>query len=123
MPVIGLLALALPAFAAQLVGITPTPNPCTATASTGAGYGCQFAAAGGKSPYLWSLGTSPAPPPGLSIRSTGPATALLSGVPTTAGSYTFAVNAVDSNKVTGSLTVTLRVTPPIVTTRQGPLQI
>ena len=123
MPVIGLLALALPAFAAQLVGITPTPNPCTATASTGAGYGCQFAAAGGKSPYIWSLGTSPAPPPGLSIRSTGPATALLSGVPTTAGSYTFAVNAVDSNKVTGSLTVTLRVTPPIVTTRQGPLQI
>ncbi|HET7587199.1 MAG TPA: autotransporter domain-containing protein, partial [Gammaproteobacteria bacterium] len=57
----------------------------------------QFSASGGAGGYTFSV-TNGALPPGLSLSSAG----LLSGTPTTAGSYRFTVTARDENGSTGA---------------------
>lgn len=99
----------------------PPPPPCptiTLTPSTlpsgtvDSNYSRRISAAGGKSPYGFSVssGTLPA---GLLLSDAG----VLSGTPTTAGTSTFVVNAFDSNSCLGqrSYTVTIANKPGVMT--------
>ena len=104
--------------AALTVGPLSLP-PGLATTS----YNAAFTATGGNSPYRWSL-LAGALPPGLALVSTG----AISGIPTTAGSFAFSVQATDSTTPTAltalqsytltisrALTITTASVPPAVT--------
>jgi len=74
-------------------------------------------ASGGTPPYQWAIEAG-ALPPGLSLSSTG----VISGTPTTAGSYSFTVEATDGSGATASTSATLLINPPTLTiTTQSPL--
>lgn len=71
-----------------------------------------FAASGGSTPYSWRV-TSGSLPPGLMLRSDG----SISGIPATAGTYSFSVTATDSAQppeTTPALAVSVRTSlaPP-----------
>jgi large repetitive protein len=70
------------------------------------------AASGGKSPYTWSIGLGTLPP-GLTIN---PSTGVISGTPTTNGSFTFTLYLTDSNNPpqTASAQLTLVINPPLL---------
>ena len=74
----------------------PPPPPLTITSSApppaqvGAPYSFQFTASGGVPPYSWSLLSSI---PGLTLDATS---GVLSGTPTTAGSYSDVATVTDS---------------------------
>ena len=70
----------------------------------GTAYSEQLDAAGGTTPYTWTV-TSGTPPAGLSLSSTG----LLSGTPATAGSVTFTVRVTDAASRTDTQSLTLTV--------------
>lgn len=80
--------------------VQPLPLAVAGTAPAGrvgSAYTYTFVGSGGISPYTWSYtGTLPL---GLSL---DPSTGVLSGTPTTAGSYSFTVIATDSASVTAS---------------------
>jgi uncharacterized protein (TIGR03437 family) len=81
------------------LGLAPLTITCTPAAGpvyTGAAWSTACSAAGGTSPYTWSIssGTLPA---GLSLNAS---TGAISGVPTGSGSYTFTVQATDSSNPT-----------------------
>jgi subtilisin family serine protease len=80
------------------------PNGAVSTA-----YSQTFTASGGTAPYTWArtVGTLP---PGLTLSSGG----VLSGTPTTAGTYSFSVQATASNGCTGYRAINMVVTsaPP-----------
>lgn len=71
------------------------------------GYFAEMNAIGATAPVVWSLSGSV--PPGLVIAKGTGATNYLTGLPTTAGSYTFTVSAVDANSVAYTKTVTIDV--------------
>jgi hypothetical protein len=78
--------------------------PSFPTGLLGVAYSQTLAASGGRGPYVWSiLGASA--PPSFSIDSSG----VLSGVPTTVGTYTFTVQVTDqdSNVAQQSVTITI----------------
>ncbi|KQU78747.1 hypothetical protein ASD12_16220 [Mesorhizobium sp. Root102] len=85
--------------------------------AVGIAYTQQFSTSGGTSPYTYSLETGSLPP-GLTLSSSG----LLSGTPTTQGSYTFEIKTQDSTTiVTGgdwwivqSVTVVIAAAPTVV---------
>ncbi len=70
-----------------------TTSPLT-PASTTAAYTVTFAATGGTTPYTWSVASGSSLPAGLTL---APATGVLSGTPTTAGTYNFGITATDSS--------------------------
>jgi hypothetical protein len=70
-----------------------TTSPLT-PASTTAAYNVTFAATGGTTPYTWSVASGSSLPAGLTL---APATGVLSGTPTTAGTYNFGITATDSS--------------------------
>lgn len=72
----------------SVLKISPTTIP---GGQAGVVYSQQFTCSGGTAPYTFSSGGTL--PPGLTLNST---TGLLSGTPTTAGSYTFTVSCTDS---------------------------
>lgn len=82
------------------ITVTPTTisNPKVGTA-----YGVSFAATGGTGPYSWQ--SSGSVPPGLSLTTGG----VLSGTPTTSGSYTFTVTVYDRYSAPGSRSYTVTV--------------
>lgn len=91
-------------------------SPSTLPGGTvGTAYSETITASGGTAPYSFAV-TAGSLPPGLSLSSGG----VLSGTPTTAGSYSFTISATDSNSNTGSqaysgVTIgaaTLAVSPP-----------
>ncbi len=95
---------------AASLDITTTTLPA---ATVGAAYSQQLVAAGGSTPYSWSLEAG-SPPPGLTLSAAG----VVSGTPTGAGSTTFTVRATDaaSRTATQSLTLTVNASLGISTT-------
>ena len=105
------------------ITVTPSATP-SATGTVGTAYtSVTFSASGGVGPYTYALnsGTLPA---GLTLNSS---TGVLSGTPTTAASYTFAIKATDANTcvgTVGSYTVviscaTITVTPSATPSSTG----
>jgi hypothetical protein len=96
-------------------GGTPPPPPpppapqlqvtssTLSTATTGTGYSVQLTASGGNS-YSWAL-SSGSLPAGLQLAASG----LLSGTPTTAGSYSFSVRVTDEKGRIATGSIALRV--------------
>ncbi|MGB8542650.1 MAG: putative Ig domain-containing protein [Candidatus Acidiferrales bacterium] len=68
--------------------------------------GLQFAATGGNAPYTWSVASGSSLPAGLTL---DPSTGILSGTPTTAGTFNFGITVTDTSKppvsVTGNFTL------------------
>jgi large repetitive protein len=85
--------------------ITLSQQPSTAFITVP--YSFTLAASGGNAPYTYALHGSDTAPPGLVLSSNG----TISGTPTTLGSYSFRVDAVDSSTPSngGVLTINLTV--------------
>ena len=73
-------------------------------AVVGTAYTDTLTAAGGTTPYTWSVNAGSLPP-GLTLSSAG----VLAGTPTTAGNYPFTVNVIDKNNGIATASVTLVV--------------
>jgi len=103
----------------QVLSITINPAPAISTASlpdgeVGVAYSQTLAATGGTTPYTWSI-TSGTLPDGLSLNSSS---GVISGTPTTDGTYTFTVQVTDSagDTATADLSITINTAPTISTT-------
>ena len=84
--------------------ITMTCGSCgSGNGKVGTSYSENVSASGGSGKYFYST-TSGSLPPGLSLN---PSTGAITGKPTTAGSYTFTTQAMDSNGYTDSTTCTI----------------
>ncbi|HZF41210.1 MAG TPA: putative Ig domain-containing protein, partial [Blastocatellia bacterium] len=68
---------------------------------------------GGVGPFQFSVSGSL--PPGLTFSPTSPTTGAISGVPTTAGSFSFTITATDANFCLGSRAYTIAITAPAPT--------
>ncbi len=92
----------------SLINITTTA--LTAGATVGIPYTTTFAAAGGTLPYTWGI-VAGAPPDGLTFAVN---TGMLSGTPTAAGTFSFAVQVTDRNSLTASkvFSLTVAAAPP-----------
>jgi len=109
------------ATASQAYTITVTGMPLSivttspqASGQVGVAYKpVQFQAAGGVGPYSWSAGSVPA---GMSFSPTG----VLSGTPTTAGTFTIAVTVTDSVKASATGNFALTITGITITTPSLP---
>jgi hypothetical protein len=75
--------------------------------------GQTFTASGGTTPYTIAL-SSGALPPGLTLTSSGPSTALLSGTPTAVGTFIFTITATDANGcfIIQPYTIVIAAPPP-----------
>ncbi len=87
-------------------GITLSPSTLP-NATANSSYTQTISGNGGSSPYSFSV-TSGSLPPGLNLSGSG----VLSGTPTTVGSYNFTVTASDSHVCTGSQAYTMNVVAP-----------
>jgi large repetitive protein len=70
----------------------------------GVAYTDTLTATGGTTPYTWSVNAGTLPP-GIALSSAG----VLSGTPTTTGSYPFTVNVIDANNGIATASITLVV--------------
>lgn len=70
--------------------VVNTPSTCCSPGTVGTFYQVHFFAVGGVQPYTWDLVAGQFPP-GLGLDKSG----LLSGTPTTAGTFTFTVRVTD----------------------------
>jgi large repetitive protein len=95
------------------IAVCPVCEPITLSPSTlpngeiGTAYNETITATGGTAPYTFDV-VSGELPPGLSLSNTGD----LTGVPTTAGSFTFTVRATDANQCFGSRIYTIVINAP-----------
>jgi hypothetical protein len=101
---------------------TITLSPTTLTAGTvGAAYSQSLSASGGKAPYTYSTTlASGALPSGLTLSSTG----VISGQPTSVGTFSFTVSGTDSSTGSGpasfiSSTITLTIAAPTLALAPG----
>ena len=102
--------------ATQTISITISAGVSTTfsappAAVIGAAYTDTLTATGGTTPYAWSVNAGTLPP-GLSLSSAG----VLSGTPTTAGSYPFTVNVIDAKNGIATASITLVVTATLTLT-------
>ncbi|MCS7026039.1 MAG: Ig domain-containing protein [Bryobacteraceae bacterium] len=81
---------------------TPTALP---NATEGVSYSQVLSASGGQAPYTWSLLVGVLPP-GLSLT---PTTGLISGSPTTVGSFSFIVQVTDATQQTATKAFTITI--------------
>jgi Putative Ig domain len=104
------------AYKGQTLTLSPTTLP---GGTVGDSYDQTITAAGGTAPYAFTV-TSGTPPPGLTLSGSG----VLSGTPTTAGSYSFTVQGEDANGYIGTQpysNVTIsNPTPTIAPSTLGP---
>jgi uncharacterized membrane protein len=100
--------------AAAVKIITPPPM---VNGTTGTAYTQQYLASGGLTPYTWNV-ASGSIPSGLSLSA---ATGLLSGTPTTAGTYTFTIGVTDQYGGKDSASFTILVVGVLSITTQPPL--
>jgi sugar lactone lactonase YvrE len=108
------------------VGAAPlsVPAPSLANGTVGTAYSQSLTATGGKSPYTWTLvgagggAAAGGLPPGLSLSSSG----VIAGNPTSPGTYTFGVQAMDANSAVASslATITIQPKPLTITTTSLP---
>lgn len=96
-------------------GGTPPPAPLTITtsatlanAAVGTTASITLTASGGMPPYQWAVSSGNLPA-GLTLDPSG----ALSGAPTTAGSYTFAISVTDSAGSSTSQTFQITITTPV----------
>jgi hypothetical protein len=83
-------------------------NVSLANGTVGAAYSVQLGAAGGQSPYSWSLANGSAnPPPGLTLYSSG----VISGTPTNNGTSTFQVQANDQSSDVADKVFSITINP------------
>ena len=89
---------------------TSSPLP---SATAGQSYSASLTATGGVPPYQWLVGTGF--PAGLTLNSQ---TGSISGTPSSAGTFNFAIQVTDAAKATatGSFTLTVNPTPVLITT-------
>ncbi|GLZ39298.1 putative Ig domain-containing protein [Actinokineospora sp. NBRC 105648] len=105
--------------AAKTVTVAIAARPTLSTATppapqVGVAYSTSFDVTGGTAPYSWAL-TAGSLPPGLTLNT---ATGVLSGTPTTTGTYSFSVTVIDAFGQTATKAVTLTVgAGPIVITK------
>ncbi len=85
--------------------------------TTGQLYQAQLAAGGGAPPYSWSVSSGNLPP-GLTLSGTG----VITGIPTSAGNFSFTVQVTDTqnNTATQQLSIMVTAGPLIITTTQLP---
>ena len=81
--------------------------PAPPGGEVGVAYSDQLTVTGGTSPFTWSVSAGSLPP-GLTLSGSG---GLLSGTPTTAGSYSFTVKVTDSTGLSDTEPVTLTIIP------------
>ena len=89
--------------------------PAPPAADVGGAYSDTLTAAGGTTPYTWSVNAGTLPP-GLSLSSAG----VLAGTPATAGSYSFTVNVVDANNGIATASITLVVSSGVALSFTAP---
>ncbi|MGA3187907.1 MAG: Ig domain-containing protein [Bryobacteraceae bacterium] len=104
------LSITVAAAVTSTITITPTTLP---GGTVGVAYSQALTAAGGVTPYTWTLVTAAATmPAGLTLNNN-----LISGTPTTAGTYAFTVQATDSTGATlqarYSIVIAGASTPPL----------
>src|SRR5205823_5322354 len=108
--------------ASKSLSITIAPSPVITTTSplppttVNVPKSVAFAATGGAVPFTWTR-TAGTLPPGLALSSAG----VLSGAPTTGGTFGFTLRATDSNGVFGTRDFSLTVNPAPSITTASPL--
>ena len=88
----------------QALAINPIAPP---QGAVGSSYSAQLSASGGTAPVTFALSGGTTLPPGLALSPSG----LISGTPTTAGTFAFTVAATDSGGAVASLPLSIVVTP------------
>ncbi len=88
--------------------ITLSPAPPLDDVFSTEEFSITFTASGGTAPYTWDLAEGSALPAGLSLSSGG----VLSGAPTTPGSYSFTIRALDADGCRGITAYALDVIEP-----------
>ncbi len=97
-----------------IINVAPTITTTTLPGGdVGAAYSQTLAATGGWVPYTWSVSTGSLPA-GLSL---GASTGVISGTPTTVGTYSFTIMVTDGVGGTGTkaLTIIIKAAPTITT--------
>ncbi|HUI84463.1 MAG TPA: Ig domain-containing protein [Candidatus Binatia bacterium] len=99
--------------AALMITTTSLPNGQVTVS-----YSATLGATGGVPPYTWSI-ISGSLPPGLNLT---PGSGLISGTPTTSGTFQFTVQVTDSNSnmATAPLSITIQPAPLMITTTTLP---
>ena len=92
-----------------IAAVKITTPSSLAAGITGTPYTQQVAASGGVAPYVWSVAAGSIPS-GLSLSTS---TGLLSGTPTTPGTYNFTIGVVDQSKQTDSVAYTIAIVAPL----------
>ena len=93
------------AFAGSAPPVTITASSTLQSGTTGTAYSLTLTAAGGSGSYTWTV-ASGSLTPGLSLSSNG----VLSGTPTTAGSYSFTLKVTDSSGASASQAFQITIT-------------
>ena len=96
----------------KLTTASPLPSGTVGTA-----YSETLAATGGTAPYTWTLSAGTLPP-GITMNGAG----LISGTPTTYGTYNFTVQATDSASLAATQVFSIYIpVPPLVITSISPM--